>query len=91
MTGPGGGVPGCPAVRAAPGRSSVAAAAASRCRTGGASVGLPTLSVSVPIVPSVTATVPLPTVTVGTGGVGATVPSSTLGPVTLPGVTLTLP
>lgn len=58
--------------------------------TGGASVGLPTLSVSVPIVPSVTATVPLPTVSVGTG-IGATVPSSTLGPVTLPGVTVTLP
>ncbi|SDP71022.1 hypothetical protein SAMN04489867_3562 [Pedococcus dokdonensis] len=58
--------------------------------TGGASVGLPTLSVSVPIVPSLTATVPLPTLSVGTG-VGATVPSSTLGPVTLPGVTVTLP
>lgn len=58
--------------------------------TGGASVGLPTLSVSVPVVPSVTATVPLPTVSVGTS-VGATVPTSTLGPVTLPGVTLTLP
>lgn len=58
--------------------------------TGGASVGLPTLSVSVPVVPSVTATVPLPTVSVGTS-LGATVPTSTLGPVTLPGVTLTLP
>ena len=69
----------------------MAAAAASTVGTGGASIGLPTLSVSVPIVPSVTATVPLPTVSVGTGGVGATVPSSTLGPVTLPGVTLTLP
>ena len=59
--------------------------------TTGASVGLPTLSVSVPVVPSVTATVPLPTVSVGTGSVAATVPSSTLGPVTLPGVTVTLP
>lgn len=58
---------------------------------GGASVGLPTLSVSVPVAPSGTATVPLPTVTAGTGGVGATVPANTLGPVTLPGVTLTLP
>ena len=58
---------------------------------GGASVGLPTLSVSVPVVPSATGTVPLPTVSVGTGGAGATVPGSTLGPVTLPGVTLTLP
>ena len=59
--------------------------------TTGASVGLPTLSVSVPVVPSATATVPLPTVSLGTGSVSATVPSSTLGPVTLPGVTLTLP
>jgi hypothetical protein len=59
--------------------------------TGGATVKLPTVSVSVPIVPSVTATVPLPSVTVGTGGVGATVPGSTLGPITLPGVTITLP
>jgi hypothetical protein len=59
--------------------------------TTGASVGLPTLSVSVPVVPSVTATVPLPTVSLGTSSVAATVPSSTLGPVTLPGVTLTLP
>jgi hypothetical protein len=59
--------------------------------TDGATAGLPTLSVSVPIVPSATATVPLPTVTLGTGGVGATVPSSTLGPITLPGVTITLP
>ncbi len=59
--------------------------------TDGATVHLPTVSVSVPIVPSVTATVPLPSVTVGTGGVGATVPGSTLGPVTLPGVTITLP
>lgn len=59
--------------------------------TSSASVGLPTLSVSVPVVPSVTATVPLPTVSLGTGSVAATVPSSTLGPVTLPGVTLTLP
>jgi len=59
--------------------------------TAGASVGLPTISATVPIVPSVTASVPLPSVTVGTGGVGATVPGSTLGPVTLPGVTITLP
>ena len=59
--------------------------------TTGASVGLPTLSVSVPVVPSVTASVPLPTVTLSTGSLGATIPSSTLGPVTLPGVTVTLP
>lgn len=59
--------------------------------TGGATVNLPTVSVSVPIVPSVTATVPLPSVTIGTGGVGATLPGTTLGPVTLPGSTIRLP
>jgi Domain of unknown function (DUF5667) len=59
--------------------------------TGGASVGLPTVTVSVPVLPSATVTVPLPTVTAGTTGVTATVPSSTLGPATLPGVTITLP
>lgn len=78
---PGGATPG-PVIGGGGGGSTVG--------TGGASVGLPTLSVSVPVVPSVTATVPLPTVSVGTS-LGATVPNSTLGPVTLPGVTLTLP
>ncbi|MDR6863743.1 DUF5667 domain-containing protein [Phycicoccus sp. 3266] len=58
--------------------------------TGGVGVGLPTVSATVPL-PSVSATVPLPSATLGTGGVSATVPSSTLGPVTLPGVTVTLP
>ena len=58
--------------------------------TGGVGVGLPTVSATVPL-PSASATVPLPSATLGTGGVSATVPSSTLGPVTLPGVTLTLP
>jgi hypothetical protein len=59
--------------------------------TGGATVHLPTVSASVPVVPSATATVPLPSATVGTGGAGATLPSSTLGPVTLPGATVKLP
>jgi hypothetical protein len=59
--------------------------------TDGATVDLPTLSASVPIVPLVTATVPLPSVTLGTGGVVATLPSSTLGSVTLPGATISLP
>jgi hypothetical protein len=59
--------------------------------TNGATVGLPTLSASVPLVPSATATVPLPSATLGTGGVSATLPSSTLGPVTLPGATVKLP
>lgn len=59
--------------------------------TGGVGVGLPTVSATVPILPSATVTLPLPSATIGTGGVGATVPDSTLGPVTLPGVTLSLP
>lgn len=58
--------------------------------TGGVGIGLPTVSATVPL-PSVSATVPLPSATLGTGGVSATVPSATLGPVTLPGVTVTLP
>lgn len=59
--------------------------------THGATITLPTVTGSVPIVPSASVTVPLPSVSLGTGGVSATVPSSTLGPVTLPGVTVTLP
>lgn len=58
--------------------------------TGGATVNLPTLSATLPL-PSATLSVPLPSATVGTGGVTATVPSTTLGPVTLPGVTLSVP
>lgn len=58
--------------------------------TGGVGVGLPTVSASLPL-PSATATVPLPSVTLATDGVGATLPSTTLGPVTLPGTTLNLP
>ncbi len=59
--------------------------------SGGATVDLPTVSASVPLIPSATATVPLPSATLGTGGVGANLPSSTLGPVTLPGATIPLP
>lgn len=59
--------------------------------TGGASVRLPTVSASVPGVPSASVTVPLPSASLGTGGGSVAVPSSTLGPVTLPGVTVTLP
>lgn len=58
--------------------------------TGGAKATLPTISATLPL-PSATVTVPLPSATVGTGGVTATVPGSTLGPVTLPGATITLP
>ena len=58
--------------------------------TGGATVNLPTLSATLPL-PSATATVPLPSATLGTGGVTATVPDTTLGPVTVPGVTISIP
>jgi hypothetical protein len=89
VTAPGGGVglPGASSSGAVVGGSGGGASLS----TSGASVGLPTLSVSIPVVPSATATVPLPTVTLGTGGAGATLPSSTLGPVTLPGATVHLP
>jgi hypothetical protein len=89
VTAPGGGVglPGASSSGAVVGGSGGGASLS----TSGASVGLPTLSASVPVVPSATATVPLPTVTLGTGGAGATLPSSTLGPVTLPGATVHLP
>jgi Domain of unknown function (DUF5667) len=58
--------------------------------TGGATVNGPTISASVPVV-STTVQVPLPTVTIGTSGASATVPSSTLDGITLPGATVTLP
>ncbi len=59
--------------------------------SGGASAGLPTVSLSVPLLPSATATVPLPSASIGTGGVSATVPGATLGPITAPGIPITLP
>lgn len=58
--------------------------------TRGATATLPTISATLPL-PSATVTVPLPSATVGTGGVTATLPGSTLGPVTLPGSTIKLP
>jgi hypothetical protein len=91
VTAPAGGLPGLPGGSSSTGPVIGGGGGGSTLSTDSATVGLPTLSDSVPIVPSVTATVPLPSVSVGTGGVGATVPSSTLGPVTLPGVTITLP
>ena len=91
ITAPGGGVaPGLPGASSS-GPVVGAGGGGASVSTSGASVGLPTVSASVPIVPSVTATVGLPTVTLGTGGVGATLPSSTLGPITLPGTTVHLP
>ncbi|MFC8501058.1 DUF5667 domain-containing protein [Pedococcus sp. NPDC057267] len=83
VSGPSAGV-GAGAVTAGAGGGGVTAG------TGGVGVGLPTVSASLPL-PSASATLPLPSATVGTGGVSATVPSSTLGPVTLPGLTPTLP
>jgi hypothetical protein len=62
--------------------------------TGGATVNLPTIGVPLPVpstASSSSVAVPLPSATVGTGGVTATVPGTTLGPITLPGVTVTLP
>ncbi len=59
--------------------------------TGGATVQGPSLTASVPVVPSATASVGLPSATIGTGGVGATLPQTTLGGATLPGVTVKLP
>lgn len=59
--------------------------------TGGATVGGPSLTASVPVVPGATASVGGPSVTIGTGGVGATLPRTTLGGATLPGVTVKLP
>ncbi len=58
--------------------------------TGGATAGLPSVSPTVPL-PTGTTSAPLPSATIGTGGVTATVPSTTLGSVTLPGATITLP
>lgn len=57
--------------------------------TGGADLNGPTLGVSATGLPAVSAT--LPSVGVSTDGVEATVPGTTLGPVTLPAVTATLP
>jgi hypothetical protein len=57
----------------------------------GVGVGLPTVSATLPLLPSATVNLPLPSATLGTGGVGATVPNLTLGGATLPGVTLSLP
>jgi hypothetical protein len=58
--------------------------------TSGATVNGPTVSASVPVKSS-TVVLPLPSASVGTTGAGATIPSQTLGPVTAPGVTVTLP
>ena len=58
--------------------------------TGGATVNGPTISASVPVV-STTVQVPLPSATLGTSGGSVTVPSTTIGSLTLPGVTITLP
>lgn len=61
--------------------------------TGGATANLPTVSASLPGVPSASASLPLPSATIGTGGVTATHPPVGLGPVTvsLPPATLPLP
>ena len=58
--------------------------------TGGVGVTLPSLSASLPGVTS-TVQVPLPSASLSTSGVGVTVPSATVGPATVPGVTISLP
>jgi hypothetical protein len=57
--------------------------------TGGADINGPTLSASATRLPRVSAT--LPSVGVTSGGAGATVPDTTLGSLTVPGLTATVP
>ena len=57
--------------------------------TDGTNLNGPTVSASVTGLPGVSAT--LPSVGVSTGGVDATVPGTTLGGITLPGITATVP
>jgi hypothetical protein len=91
VTGDAGGVPPGPSVSGGTGGVAVGGGGSgATLSTGEATVKLPTLSATLPL-PSATATVPLPTATVGTGGVTATVPGTTLGPVTLPGATIPIP
>jgi hypothetical protein len=94
ITGAPGGQPPAPGVTAGPGGATIG------CDNGGATVGPdgatvngPTVSVSVPVVPSATVSVsvPLPSVTVGTEGIGVTPPTAGVGGVTAPGVTVTVP
>ena len=58
--------------------------------TGGVGVRLPSLTASLPGTTS-TVKLPLPSASLSTGGVGVIVPSATVGPATLPGVTISLP
>jgi hypothetical protein len=57
--------------------------------TDGVGINGPTLSASAPRLPGVSAT--LPSVGVTSGGAGVTVPDTTLGSLTLPGLTATVP
>ena len=59
--------------------------------SGGAGVSLPSVSVTVPSVPSASLTVGIPPASAGTSSVGVTVPGQTIGGLTLPGVTASLP
>ncbi len=93
VTGGAGGVSSTPAPGASAGPGGVTVGgdgAAATLSTGGATASLPTVSATLPL-PSSTISVPLPSATVGTGGVTATVPAPTVGSVTLPGATITLP
>jgi hypothetical protein len=58
--------------------------------TAGVGVRLPSLTASLPGTTS-TAKLPLPSASLSTSGVGVVVPSATVGPATVPGVTISLP
>jgi hypothetical protein len=58
--------------------------------TAGVGVRLPSLTASLPGTTS-TVRLPAPSASLSTGGVGVVVPSATVGPATLPGVTISLP
>ena len=61
--------------------------------SGGAALSTGGLGVTLPSLPGTTSSVklPLPSTSLSTSGVGVTVPSATVGPTTLPGVTISLP
>jgi hypothetical protein len=87
--GAGGGAP-LPGVSAPAGGVVSAGGGGATVGTGGTVVRVPSVSATVPLVSS-TLRLPAPSVSVGTGGVGVTLPSSTILSSTLPGTTISLP
>jgi hypothetical protein len=91
ITGGAGGGASLPGVSApSAGGVSVGGTGGATLSTGGAVVRVPSLSATLPLVSS-TVQLPAPSVSLGTGGIGITVPSSTLLSATLPGMTISLP